>query len=84
MSMADRNGSMLDIDFLLKNGQNLLLEGVGIKVFDALRQSCRDVFDEYEGEPQHNHFDKRFIWGSETGVAVEEIAGWRVLRQYNK
>jgi len=84
--MADdrRNGSLLNIDFVLKNGQTMLLEGVGIKVFDALRQSCRDIFEDYDGEAQHNHFDKRFIWGSKTGVSVDEIAGWRVLKQYNE
>lgn len=83
--MADRNGSLLDIEFVLKNGKKQLLCGVGIKVFDALRQSCRDVFDDYDDDdsPKHNHFDKRFIWGNKTGVAVEEIAAWEILKQYD-
>lgn len=80
MSDDRRNGSLLDINFVLKNGHSILLEGVGIKVFDALRQSCRDNFEDFND----NHFDKRFVWGSKTGVAVDEIAGWRVLKQYNE
>ena len=79
MSDNRRSGSLLDIDFLLKNGYWVLLEGVGIKVFDALRQSSRTEFEDEE-----NCFDKRFVWGAKAGISVDEIAGWRVQKQYDE
>lgn len=70
--MSSRNGDLLDIEFTLKtSGEKVVLVGVGIKVFDALRTS------------KPNQFTKHFIWGDETGIAVSEIACWKVLQQYD-
>lgn len=70
--MSDRNGDLLDIEFILKtSGAKVILTGVGIKVFDALRTS------------KPNQFTKHFIWGDETGIAVSEIASWKVVQQYD-
>lgn len=68
----DREGSMLNIEFTMKNGRQVTLTGIGIRVFDALRQM------------KPGAFDKRFIWGDNTGVAVEEISSWIILQQYDE
>lgn len=67
--MAERkNGEYMDIEFVLKTGHSIVLQGVGIKVFDALRKK--------------DEFDKHFIWGENSGVAVEDISAWRIITQY--
>jgi hypothetical protein len=65
-----RDGEFLDIEFMLKSGHTVNVPQVRIKVFDAVRQM------------KPNGYDKSFVWGSGAGVAVEDIAGWRVISQY--
>ena len=72
MSNDRKNGSLLDILFYLRSGQVIVLKEVGIKVFDALRMM----------KPEQ--FDKNFIWGSDKGVAVQDITGWEVISQYDE
>jgi hypothetical protein len=67
-----RSGCLLDIQFILNMGQKIILKGVGIKVFDALRQM------------KEGSFDKKFIWGHEAGVAVADISGWIIISQYDE
>lgn len=72
----DRPGSSLDLEFVLKSGETIILKGIDIKVFDAFRKQ--------KTNSNHPSFDKRFIWGEDSGVDQQEIAGWRVISQYEK
>ena len=65
-----RSGDLLDVEFILNNGHSVVLRAMSIKVFDALRMMKPTMFD------------KHFVWGKKAGVAVEEIAGWRIIDQY--
>ena len=69
--MSERkDGNLLDIEFILKNGGTIVVREVRIKVFDAIRLMKND------------EYDKAFVWGSESGICVSAIAGWRVISQY--
>ena len=67
-----RDGEFLDIEFVLKSGHTVVVPSVRIKVFDAVRQM------------KTNSYDKTFVWGNGAGVAVADIAGWRVISQYEE
>lgn len=70
--MADkRRGSLVDLEIILKNKEKVTLTGVGIKIFDAIRQM------------PPGSFDKRFMWGHDAGVDVGDISGYRVISQYD-
>lgn len=67
-----RDGEFLDIEFILKSGHTIVVPQVRIKVFDAVRMM------------KAGDYDKCFVWGSGAGVSVEDIAGWRVISQYEE
>jgi hypothetical protein len=69
---ARRSGELLDIEFITKSGQTLVIREIGIKVFDALRKM------------KSGEFDKHFVWGTESGIAIDSIAGWKVISQYEE
>lgn len=71
--MERKDGEFLDIEFILKNGRTLVVRSIRIKVFDAVRQMKR-----------RDNYDKIFLWGEECGVTVDEIAGWRIISQYEE
>ena len=65
-----KSGDLLDIEFILKSGRSIVLRELSIKVFDAVRKM------------KSGSFDKHFIWGDESGITIDEIAGWNVISQY--
>jgi len=74
--MSNNKGNLVDLRIILRNREIVVLRGVKITVFDALRKM-----------PQ-GQFDKNFIWGDDpdrwpVGCAVSEIAAWEVLDQYD-
>ena len=69
--MSDRReGDLLDVEFILHNGHTVVVKELNFKVFDAFRNRGAE-------------YNKRYLWGPETGISIENVSGWRIVSQYN-